>query len=126
LLLLLLLLYLLLDCIIVAQVALKNNIMKSFCPSGHIVRSKKFFIKFEMKNIYIFYLRIWKIFIMGGCKLMMVSHDMLVAMQTWKNNNMLTWRDYSRCFYNEFEYGGVCTKFVDEKVARGSTGMLNP
>jgi hypothetical protein len=39
------------------------------------------------------------------CKLMMVSHDMLVAMQTWKNNNLLTWRDYSRYFYNEFEYG---------------------
>jgi hypothetical protein len=42
---------------------------------------------------------------MGGCKPIMVSHDMLVAMQTWKNNNMLTWRDYSRYFYNEFENG---------------------
>jgi hypothetical protein len=41
----------------------------------------------------------------GECKLMMVSHDTLVAMQTWKNNNLLTWRDYSRYFYNEFEYG---------------------
>jgi hypothetical protein len=37
---------------------------------------------------------------------MMVSHDdVLVAMQTWKNNNLLTLRDYSRYFYNEFEYG---------------------
>jgi hypothetical protein len=35
---------------------------------------------------------------------MMVSHDALVEMQTLKNNNMLTWRDYSRYFYNEFEY----------------------
>jgi hypothetical protein len=45
--------------------------------------------------------------IKGECKLMMVSHDVLVAMKTWKNNNccMLTWRDYSRYFYNEFEYG---------------------
>jgi hypothetical protein len=42
---------------------------------------------------------------MGYCKLMTVSHDTLVAMKTWKNNNMLTWRDYSRYFYNEFEYG---------------------
>jgi hypothetical protein len=42
---------------------------------------------------------------MGECKLVMVSHDALVAMQTWKNNNLLTWRDYSRYFYNEFEYG---------------------
>jgi hypothetical protein len=41
----------------------------------------------------------------GECKLMMVSHDALVAMQTWKNNNLLTWRDYSRYFYNEFDYG---------------------
>jgi hypothetical protein len=36
---------------------------------------------------------------------MMVSHDMLVAMRTWKKNNLLTWRDYSRYFSNEFEYG---------------------
>ena len=43
----------------------------------------------------------------GECKLMMVSHDALVAMQTWKNNNMLTWRNYSRYFYNEFEYGVI-------------------
>jgi hypothetical protein len=41
---------------------------------------------------------------MGGYKLMMVSHDALLAMQTWKNNNLLTLRDYSRYFYNEFEY----------------------
>ena len=41
----------------------------------------------------------------GECKLMMVSHDTLVAMQTWKNNNLLTWRDYSRYFHKEFEYG---------------------
>jgi hypothetical protein len=26
-------------------------------------------------------------------------------MKMWKNNNLLTWRDYSRYFYNEFEYG---------------------
>jgi hypothetical protein len=36
---------------------------------------------------------------------MMVSHDALGAMQTWKNFNLLTWMDYSRYFYNEFEYG---------------------
>jgi len=36
---------------------------------------------------------------------MMVSHDALVAMETWKTNNLLTWRDYSRYIYNEFEYG---------------------
>jgi hypothetical protein len=31
---------------------------------------------------------------LGDCKLMMGSHDVLVAMQTWENNNMLTWRNY--------------------------------
>jgi hypothetical protein len=36
---------------------------------------------------------------------MMVSHDTLVAMKTWKNINILTWRYYSRYFYNEIEYG---------------------
>jgi hypothetical protein len=36
---------------------------------------------------------------------MMVSHDALVVMKTWKKNNLLTCRDYSRYFYNEFEYG---------------------
>jgi len=36
---------------------------------------------------------------------MMVSCDELVAMQTWKNNNLLTWRDNLRYFHNEFEYG---------------------
>jgi hypothetical protein len=36
---------------------------------------------------------------------MMVSHDALVALKTWKNNNLLTRRDYSRYFYNELEYG---------------------
>jgi hypothetical protein len=36
---------------------------------------------------------------------MIVSHDALVEMKTWKNNNLLTSRDYSRYFYNEFEYG---------------------
>jgi len=41
----------------------------------------------------------------GGCKLMMVSHDVLVEMETWENNNLLTWRDDFRYFYNEFEYG---------------------
>jgi hypothetical protein len=41
----------------------------------------------------------------GECKLMMVSHDALMAMQTWKNNILLIWRDYSRYFSNEFEYG---------------------
>jgi hypothetical protein len=41
---------------------------------------------------------------MGMPKLMMVPHDALVEMQTLKNNNLLTWRDYSRNFYNEFEY----------------------
>jgi hypothetical protein len=43
--------------------------------------------------------------LIGEYKIMMVSHDMLVAMQTWKNNNPLTWRDDSRYFHNEFEYG---------------------
>jgi hypothetical protein len=38
-------------------------------------------------------------------KLMMASLDMLVVIETWKHNNILTWRDYSRYFYNEFEYG---------------------
>jgi hypothetical protein len=42
---------------------------------------------------------------MGECKIMMVSHDALVAMQTRKNNNLLNLRDYSRYFYNQFEYG---------------------
>jgi hypothetical protein len=42
---------------------------------------------------------------MGMCKLMMVSHDMFMAMQTGKNNNLLIWRDYSSYVYNEFEYG---------------------
>jgi hypothetical protein len=41
----------------------------------------------------------------GECKLIMVSHDVLVEMQTWKNNNLLTLSDYSRYFYNEFVYG---------------------
>jgi hypothetical protein len=36
---------------------------------------------------------------------MMASDDVLVAMQTWENNNFLTWRNYSRYFYIEFEYG---------------------
>jgi hypothetical protein len=36
---------------------------------------------------------------------MMVSYDGVVTMQTSKNNNLLNWRDYSRYFYNEFEYG---------------------
>jgi len=35
----------------------------------------------------------------------MVSHDALVAMQTWNNNTLSTWRDFSRYFENEFEYG---------------------
>lgn len=34
---------------------------------------------------------------------MMASHDTLVAMKTWNNNNMLTWGDGSRYFHNEFE-----------------------
>jgi hypothetical protein len=42
---------------------------------------------------------------MGECKIMMVSHDALMAMQTQKNNNLLNLRDYSRYFYNQFEYG---------------------
>jgi len=33
-----------------------------------------------------------------------VSHDLLVAMKPWKNNNILTWRDDSRFFQDEFEY----------------------
>jgi hypothetical protein len=41
----------------------------------------------------------------GDCRQTMLSHDMLMAMQKWKDNNLLTWRDYSRYFYNEFEYG---------------------
>jgi hypothetical protein len=36
---------------------------------------------------------------------MMVYYVVLVAIKTWINNNILTWRDYSRYFYNEFEYG---------------------
>jgi hypothetical protein len=36
---------------------------------------------------------------------MMVSHDVVMAMQTWKNNNLITWRDDSRYFHNEFEDG---------------------
>jgi hypothetical protein len=36
---------------------------------------------------------------------MMVSHEELVAVQNWKENNLLTWRDSSRYFYNEFKYG---------------------
>ena len=36
---------------------------------------------------------------------MMVSTDMLMEIQTWKDNNVLTWRDSSRYFHNEFEYG---------------------
>jgi hypothetical protein len=39
------------------------------------------------------------------CGHVMVSHDMLVAIQTCKNINLLTWRDHSSYFYNEFEYG---------------------
>jgi len=35
---------------------------------------------------------------------MMASLEVLVAIQTWKKNNLLTWKDYSRYFYNEFEY----------------------
>jgi hypothetical protein len=42
---------------------------------------------------------------MVECKLMMVSHDMLVTMRTWKNNNTLTWMDDSRSFHNKLEYG---------------------
>jgi hypothetical protein len=42
---------------------------------------------------------------MGECKLMMVSHGGLVAMWTYKNNNMLISRGYSRYVFNEFEYG---------------------
>ena len=36
---------------------------------------------------------------------MMVSNDMLMEIQTWKNNNVLTWRDSLTYFHNEFEYG---------------------
>ena len=39
--------------------------------------------------------------------LMMVSHDLLVPMYMWKTNNLFTWRDYSRYFYNELEYGVI-------------------
>jgi hypothetical protein len=42
---------------------------------------------------------------MDECKIMMVPHDALVTMKTWKNINLLNLRDYSRYFYNEFEYG---------------------
>ena len=41
----------------------------------------------------------------GWVQLMMVFHDVLVAMRTWKNINLLTWMDDSRYFHNEFEYG---------------------
>jgi len=51
------------------------------------------------------YSSIIEIEINGECKLMMVSHDALVEMQTWKNNNLLTWMDYSMYFYIEFGYG---------------------
>ena len=77
-----------------------------------------------LKSVHIFfkvYRHFWKcVFLkkcMGGCKLMMVSHDGLVAIQTWKTNNLLIWRDYLRYFYNEFEYGvkrwnvGNCINF---------------
>lgn len=33
-----------------------------------------------------------------------LSHYTLMEMQTWKKNKLLTWRDDSRYFYNEFEY----------------------
>jgi len=36
---------------------------------------------------------------------MMVSNGALVATETWKNNDMLRWRDDLRYFHTKFEYG---------------------
>jgi len=46
---------------------------------------------------------------------MMVSHDRLVAMKTWKKYNLLARRDYSKYFYNEFEYGVRGSEHDQEK-----------
>ena len=61
--------------------------------------------------------------VLGEYKLMMVFHDTLVAMQIWKNNNVLTWRDDSKYFRSEFEYS-VKRRNIEKWIGFPNTELL--
>ena len=48
----------------------------------------------------------------------MGTTDMLMEIQTQKDNNVLTWRDSSRYFHNEFEYGVQKDEMQENQLAK--------